>query len=98
MAEAPDGPNHSARLPAPLARRHCSEQAGTHGAASHGSSAPPPHPRRPQVLAALRGAQFVLVRYRILRPGPRGAGLRELLSCVTLNAITLAVACSTYYR
>jgi len=59
---------------------------------------PPPHPRRPQVLAALRGAQFVLVRYRILRPGPRGAGLRELLSCVTLNAITLAVACSTYYR
>lgn len=59
---------------------------------------PSAYPPTPQVLGILHALQLVLIHWRLLAPLPQGAGRREMLSCVTLNSITLAAACSTYYR
>lgn len=50
-----------------------------------------------QVLALLQGLQLLLISWRLLAPLPRGAGWREVAGCVVVNAVSLTLACSTYY-
>jgi hypothetical protein len=49
-----------------------------------------------QVLGSLHGLQLLLIRLRLLSPLP-GVSAKALWSCVLLNCMVLAVACSTYF-
>jgi hypothetical protein len=49
-----------------------------------------------QVLGGLHGVQLLLMKLRLLSPLP-GVSAKALWSCVLLNCMVLAVACSTYF-